>query len=256
MSLGGRLRSRGLEHARDTVLQLVDALPGRARNLVERKPSPRRLAPEFGDTRRILRHIHLGRNHEHRLSCESFAETPELIEHNSEIIHRIPPARLRGVHQMDQQTRSLHMPQELDAQTVAQVRALDKTGYVGYYEGRIVDTHHAEIWLERSEWIVGDLRPRRRYTRDQSRFPGVRKPDQSHISKQLQLEPQMPLFAGLTGLMLGRCLTRRSGEMLIPTAAPPTPRYREAVARASEVMEHFARIFVVNDRSNGYRQVD
>ena len=93
---------------------------------------------ERRDARRILSGIDLGGDHDHRLVRQIFGEAGELAHHHFEIVHRIAAGGFRNIDQMRQQPRALDVPQELDAQAVARVRAFDQSGNIGDHEGPVI----------------------------------------------------------------------------------------------------------------------
>src|SRR5882672_8558401 len=129
---------------------------------------------------------------------------------------------------------------------MAQVRALDQSGYIGDDEAaEIVKLHHAKLRLECRERIIGDLRARRGKPRDERGFSGVGESDQTHVGQQLQLQPQPALFTRTARLVLGRRLVRGSRETGIASAAPATMCDQESLARSGEVVQLFSRFRVV-----------
>ena len=94
----------------------------------------------------------------------------------------------------------------------------------------------AEVRRQRRERVVGDLRPRRRDARDQRRLAGVREADQADVGEQLQLEPQVLVFAGLARLHLAR---RAVGGRREP---------RVAHAAAAAAGDEHALAFLARDR--------
>src|SRR5688572_6033346 len=102
---------------------------------------------------------------------------------------------------MDQHLGALDVSQELMPEAVTFVRALDQPRQVGDHEAAVVaEGDDAEVWRERGERIVRDLRPRRRDARDQRRLAGVREPDKADVGEQLELQRQELLLARLTRL--------------------------------------------------------
>src|SRR3984885_12463549 len=156
---------------------------------------------------------------------------------------------------MHQQPRALHVLQELNAQTVPQVRAFDQSRNVGHHEGLIARADYAKIGFQSSKWIVGDFGPRRRDARDQSGFAGVGKPDESHVSQQLQLQTQLLFFAWTPRLVLGGRLMGGCSEMLIPAASLATLGDHEPLPGLREIVRHLARGFVVDDSAHRHRNV-
>ena len=64
-------------------------------------------------------------------SSASLGKARQLVHDDFEIVHRIAAGGLGNVHQVRQQARALDVPQELDAQAVAQVRAFDQARNIG-----------------------------------------------------------------------------------------------------------------------------
>src|SRR6266478_6010971 len=110
------------------------------------------------------------------------------------------------------------MAQELVSQSGASMGALDETGDVGDHEGmRLVDSSNAQVRSQRRERIVSDLRTRGRNAGNERRLADVGEADQTHIGQQLQLQPQVALFARLSLLAKARSLVRRGGKAGIPS---------------------------------------
>ena len=94
------------------------------------------------------------------------------------------------------------MAQELDAESVALVRAFDDAGDIGDDEAAVVvHFHDAQIRFERGEGIIGDLGSSGGDDRDERAFAGVREADQANVGKQFQFEAEMLLFAGAAVFM-------------------------------------------------------
>ena len=109
-------------------------------------------------------------------------------------------AGIRDIHQMHQQPGALDMAQELIPKPAPYAR-LRSAGDVGDHEADLVpgiaDRDHSEIRLERREWIVRDLRPRRRNARDQRGLARIRKSDQTDIGQKFQFQPEVRSSPGL-----------------------------------------------------------
>ena len=78
-----------------------------------------------------------------------------------------------------------------DAQPDAFMRAFDQAGHIRDHKRAAraracirIGGNHAQMRLERREWIGRNLGTRRRDARDQSGFPGVRETDQTDIREQ------------------------------------------------------------------------
>ena len=132
----------------------------------------------------------------------------------------------------------LDVAQELVAEAVAFVRALDQAGHIGDDEAAVVaQRDHAQVRRERRERVVGDLRTRRGDARDQRGLAGVGESDQADVSDQLQLQAQIPLFARLAWLGPPRRAIGRRDEPRIATPAASALGDEEALALRREVGE-------------------
>src|SRR5471032_1587113 len=248
----GPLSTLSLHHCRSQhpfghgVLERVDTLAGDARYLEVGEPALSRQMAQCGHTLGILCRVHFGGRYDHRLLHQVFTETGQFFHDDFEVVHRLPPAAFGNIHQVYQQARALNMPQELDAQAMAQVRPFDEAGDVGHHEAaEIFQLDHTQIGLKSSERIVGDLRPGRRNPRDQRGLACIRKTHQPHVGQQLQFQAQPFLFAGPAGLMFGGRLVRGGGEMLVAASAPAAARHREALIGVSEIVEPLAGHLVI-----------
>src|SRR5688572_23504175 len=104
------------------------------------------------------------------------------------------------------------MAEELVTQTLAVAGAFDQTGNVGDSELMLIEAHNTEVRLEGGERVVGNLRLRRRDTRDQRAFAGVRETDQRNIGHEPQLEIEVELLAHLALLGKTRSATAVAQE--------------------------------------------
>ena len=135
----------------------------------------------------------------------------------------------------------------------ALTRPLDQAGDVGHHEVGVVVPHHAEVWLERRERVVGDLRPRRRDGGDQGALACVGEADQGHVGQQLELEVVvglLPHFAllGEAGRPAG--VGQESGVASTPLPAPPG---QPPVPRVVEIGPHGSRHVVAHHRPRWHR---
>jgi hypothetical protein len=149
----------------------------------------------------ILGGVHFGGDDEHGLLREFFAVAGEFLEDNFEIVDGFAAAHFADVDQMEEQPGAFDVPQELDAQPVAQVCAFDEAGDVGHDEGAEVAAglHDAEIGFEGGEGVVGDLGPRGGDAGDQGGLAGVGEADQADVGEKFQLEPQRSSSPGRPG---------------------------------------------------------
>ena len=151
------------------------------------------------------------------------------------------PLAFRNIHQVRQQARALDVPQKLDSQAVAQVRALDQARDIGHHEAaEVLELHHAQVRFERRKGIVGDLGTRRRDARNQGGLAGVRKPDQPHVRQQFQLQPQTLLIAGPAGFVLRRRLVSGGRKARVAASALAAAGHHEALSGLGEIEEPLA----------------
>ena len=108
----------------------------------------------------------------------------ELLQQHPFLVGR--GAALHGgeVEEHDQHPGPLHVAEELVAEPPPFRGTLDEPGDVGHDELAVSGADHAEVGHQRGERVVGDLRLGRRDRRDQGRFPGVGKPDESDVGDQ------------------------------------------------------------------------
>ncbi len=91
----------------------------------------------------------------------------------------------RGIEQMNQHVGPHHVAQKLVPEAVSFVRSFDKTGNIRDDETlALVVTDDAQIWHQRREGIIGDLRPHGGDRRDQRRFAGVGQADDPDVRQQ------------------------------------------------------------------------
>ena len=80
--------------------------------------------------------------------------------------HRIVGLRIltRAIKQENENVGPFDMAQELYAQSFSFMRPLDEARDVGHHKALPhVDAHNPQVGHKGGEWVVGDLRPRRRY---------------------------------------------------------------------------------------------
>ncbi len=99
------------------------------------------------------------------------------------------------------------------------MRVLDQPRQVSKHELAFVNTHDAELRMQRGERIVGDLRLRGADRGEKSRLAGVRQTDDAGIRDQLQAKPDGALFAGQSGIGVARRLVSGCLEVRIAEAA-------------------------------------
>src|SRR5215510_6368420 len=105
------------------------------------------------------------------------------------------------------------MAQELDPQPVSLMRAFDQAGDVSHDKRPFFAiAYDSQMRGEGSKREVRYPRAGRRDGREQGRFSGVRKPDQTHIGQQAEFELQSTLFPGQAGLSEPGGLVRRGSK--------------------------------------------
>ena len=129
----------------------------------------------------------------------------------------------RGIDDMDQHPSPVHVAEKFQAEPGACMRALDQPGQVCHNEAGIVgqldDPQHR---LQGGEGIIANLGPGRAGRRQERRFPGIGKTDQTGIGDQLELQPQPARFPRLAQLGEARGLPGRGLEAgVTPPAASP-----------------------------------
>src|SRR5687768_91664 len=129
------------------------------------------------------------------------------------------------------------MPQELEAEPFAFVRAFDDAGDVCDHErAAIRQRHDAKIGRERGERVIGDLGASSRDDGQERRLSGVRLAYEPDIGDELELELQQTLLPFLARLPFARRLVRGRGEVRIPLPAPPSAGNDDLIS----VQQHFA----------------
>src|SRR4051812_14724629 len=99
------------------------------------------------------------------------------------------------IDEMDERTAALDMTEEAVADPCSLVRAFDQPGNIGEHELAALVAYDAEVWMQRGERILGDLRLGGGDERKQRRLAGVGQADDADIGDQLQPEPYPPLLA-------------------------------------------------------------
>ena len=173
----------------------------------------------------------------------SASNSCELARTTSRSFDRIAPARARDVDQVHEHLRAFEVAQELVAEAVASCAPSISPGTSATTKLRSpLERDDAEIRRERGERVVGDLRPRGRDARDQRGLAGVREADQADVGEQLQLEPEVLLFAGLAGLRPARRAVGGRREARVAAAAAAALRDQHALAFVGEIGEQRVRL--------------
>src|SRR5882762_5123796 len=165
---------------------------------------------------------------------------------------------------MYQQPRALHVPQKSNTQSRAFMSAFNQSRQVGddvrspdlaaFAAPSAVRVYYAQVRLQRSKRIIRNLRPRRGYHRNQRRFTRIRKAHKPYVGQQSQLQPQLPLLAGMPILMLPRSLMPRFREILIPASPAPTLRHQHSLSGCGQICDGFSALPIEYQRSHRYLQ--
>src|SRR5690606_9678981 len=163
----------------------------------------------------------------------------------------------RDVDQVQQQARTLQVPQETVAQPGAFGRAFDQPGDVGDDETLFgADAHDTEVRMQRRERIVGDLRPRVADRSDQRRLAGVRQAEQSDVGKDLEFELQASLLARRARRALSRRAVRARLEVDVAPPALAALGQQLAFAVTDQIDEQLAAVLVEDLRADRHAQFD
>src|SRR5579862_2361334 len=119
---------------------------------------------------------------------------------------------------------------------------------------RFADRSYAEIRLQSGKRIISNLRPSRRYSRNQRRLANIGIAHQPHISQQLEFQPKDALFAGPTLFVLTRSLMRGCSKARIPAPAAPAVSNYHAFIRAGKIVDLLARFRVIHNRAHRHFQ--
>ena len=112
------------------------------------------------------------------------------------------------------------------------------------------DRHDTEVGLQSREGIVGNLRPRRRDTRNQRGLANIGITDQPHIGEQFEFQAEDTLFARPSFFMLTRRLMRGRGKARIPPPTPSAASNHDALIRMGKIVDFLAGFGVVHNRSH------
>jgi hypothetical protein len=125
---------------------------------------------------------------------------------------------------VDQDARALDMAQEIVTQAHSHMGAFDQAGDVGQNQAFLfIQVCHAQVGLQGSERVRGDLGFGVGDDREQGGFTGVRDTDDTDIGDELELQAQDQRLAGFAALANARGLVGGGGKAGI--AAPTTPAF-------------------------------
>ncbi len=143
------------------------------------------------------------------------------------------------------------MTEEPVAETGSFVRALDQAGDVGQDELLLmIEAHHAELWVEGGERVVGDLGAGGRDGREEGGLAGIRQPDQACIGDQLEPEPDPALLAGKALVGPPRCTIGAGLVVRVAEPAVAAACQRDLQTRRGEIGEQRLALLVHDLRAD------
>ena len=158
---------------------------------------------------------------------------------------------LRGpIDEMQQHAATLGVAQETVAQSRSFVRAFDQTGQVGHDEFTPVDFNHAELRMQRGEWVIGDLRLCGTHRSEESGLACIWEPNQTGIGNQLQPQTDRALLAGLTRVGMTRSTIGGGFEVRVTEATIAAARNRDALTDLGEICNQRLAVFFVDLRTD------
>ncbi len=163
---------------------------------------------------------------------------PQFVADRPIIGDRVGAVQGRWFDQMDQDSSSFHVPEKLQTQPDARVRAFDQARDVRHDERSVaIDLHASQVRMFGGKGIIGDGRTSFRQAAQQRALAGVRLAEQAHVGDHLQLEDQL---AALTLFAFGKFawrLIRGRFEMCVSPAAFAAACGHELFVRLDQVFE-------------------
>src|SRR6202158_3114074 len=157
---------------------------------------------------------------------------------------------------MQQHAAALDMTEKTIAEPGRLMRAFDQAWNVRQHESPPVGIHDAELRMQRSEWIVGDLRLGRADHGKESRFPGIGEADQAGIRDQFQPQPDPALLTFLSGIGVAWRAVGGRLEMRVAEAAIAAFGEHESFAERGEVVDQRFAVLVEHLRAHRHLQHD
>ena len=231
----------------DRMLQLVQTFTSHGRNLREFQVVFLRPALQLLHLLRVGG-VHFRRNYDFGFLRQFGIMFGKFRVDGVKFIDRIALVRAGHVDEMEKQPRSFDVPQELNAQAMAEMSAFDEARDIRNNEGLIaIDRDDSELRFQRRERIIGNLRPSRRDAGYQRRFAYIGIADKADICQELQFETKCFLFPQCAVLGFVRNAIDRGGKVgvSVPTAAAVADEH--ALVRLREIVKHLAGNVIVND---------
>src|SRR5262249_49922310 len=157
-------------------------------------------------------------------------ELPQLPQHDTVILDRIPIQVLRHVNQLEQEARAFNVLEESGAQPAPLVSTFDQPGNVRYHKAALrIEGHHPEMRLQGSERMIRVFRRGRIKPGDQGRLPDVGKSHQPDIGQELKIQPQDAFLARRARSSASRSLVSRGRKTSVSFATPSPFRREESL---------------------------
>src|SRR5258708_5081282 len=154
---------------------------------------------------------------------------------------------------MQNELCSLDVPQKAMSEARSIRRAFDQAWNVGDDKrSKVAHIDDAEVWFERCERVIGDLRFGGRDDRDQCRFTCVWKTDEAYIGDQLQLQLQLSFAARPPCIMIFWSTARRRRKMCVSPTAFAAFCGEVTLPRFSKIKQQLVRLGIENLRPDRY----
>src|SRR5258708_3576993 len=250
---GPFLVPRLVDHPQQRAQHVGHARTGRRRN-DERRLFGGALEPRSVSFQ-LLRRQRIGLVERHHLGllAEPLAIGLKLRAHG---LVRDPGVLDCAVDEMQEHAAALDVAEEAVTQSRAFVGALDQARNIGEYELAAVDLDHAELGMQRREWVVGNLRLGGAHRPPEGRFSRVWQTDNARIGNQLEAQPDREFLAGLAGMAMARRTVGRTLEVGIAEAALASARDHRPLSHVGEVGEQGLAVLLVDLRPGRHLQHD
>ena len=145
------------------------------------------------------------------------------------------------------------MTEEAQTQAPPLAGALDDAGDIRHDERAVVAiAHDAEVRLQRSERIVGNLRFGRGDDGKEGGLPGVGKAHETDVGQELQLENNRPLLGRFAGLGITRGLIRGRPEIPVAEAAASAFEEHNLLSVLRNIANKLARFRIIDHCAAGH----
>jgi hypothetical protein len=161
-----------------------------------------------------------------------------------------------AIDEMQEHAAAFGVAEKVVAQSCSLMRAFDQSRQIGEHEFTLVDAHHAELWMQRREGIVGDLRFSRTHCGKERGFSGIGQADQARIGDQLQAQTDGAFLAGLAWIGVARGAVGGRLEIRVAEAAVAAFGNGDALADLGEIGDLRLAVFFVDLRADWHLQHD